>query len=98
MTDIFASVRGRRTAPRIYPAQPLIDAAREPNDYTLMHRLGISGYTLVTARAEGLTEVQADTWAVRLGWHPSNIWPNEWWDHAPAWTDEELDAALEAVA
>ena len=97
MTDIFANVRGRRTAPRIYPAQPLIDAAREASEHALANRLGIGGYTWAIAKAEGLTEAQADTWAVRCGWHPSNIWP-EWWDHAPAWTDDELDAALESVA
>lgn len=90
MVDIFDSVRGRRGAPRIYPAQPLIDAAREPNDLALMRQLGISGYTLADAKAEGLTEVQADTWAVRLGWHPSNIWP-EWWEHAPPWTDDDME-------
>ena len=37
----------------------------------------------------GLTEEQADHFAVKLGYHPGNIW-NEWWN-IPLLSDAEMD-------
>ena len=56
-------------------------------------------------RAGGLTDVQADRWATRLGYHPVEIWGQAWVDAAlrpideiharegwrPAWLDAEND-------
>ena len=63
-------------ARRMFPVGPLVefaggvDAARE--------QLGISGATWRTMLAYGLTEVQADRYAVRLGTVPHLLWPRLW--------------------
>jgi hypothetical protein len=45
----------------------------------IAERVRCSGAAMTQARLEGLNAEQADRWAVRLGVHPSAIWP-EWWD------------------
>ncbi len=50
--------------------------------------LGVELATVRAAVHRGLSEYHADRWAIRLGFHPSLIWP-DWFDDAPAWTDEE---------
>lgn len=53
-------------------------------DLTLAERLGISRAQVQKARIEGLTELQADEWAIALGYHPLLIWPE--------WANDPLDA------
>lgn len=59
---------------RRYPLRPLLKAM----DLTLQEaavQLGISGATRNRLRDEGLTEKQADRYAVRAGLHPWTLWP-----------------------
>jgi hypothetical protein len=53
------------------------------------HLLGVSPNTVTRWRHEGIPLDRADKIAVRLGEHPSTIWP-EWWHYDP---DHETDVA-----
>lgn len=51
--------------------------------YTLLaFRLGVTRRTIQRLANTGLTDRQADHYAIRAGLHPAWIWP-EWWTHAP---------------
>jgi hypothetical protein len=61
-----------------WPLAPLLEAA---GNYTgLVAQLGVAGSEYTIAREKGCTDRQADSWAIRLGFHPSQIWPE--WDRA----------------
>lgn len=76
-----------------YPLEPLATAAgirlgviggQQPGDpaegmTALAIRLETSTSTLKRARRDGLTLAQADTWAIRLGRMPQDIWGADWW-------------------
>lgn len=61
----------------MFPLEPLT-AATGLTPRKLMARLGWSGSRLSRHRSSGLTETEADRTAIRLGLHPSELWP-EWW-------------------
>jgi hypothetical protein len=76
---------------RRYPVEPLahrlgitLGEPGRPDDDTLhghqalAARLQISVATARRIADAGLTEVQADRAAIRLGLHPANLWPT-WW-------------------
>jgi len=66
-----------------WPLQPLLDA----NGLTraaLARRLGVSGSTVMAAGERGLTDFQADEWAIRLGIHPLMVWGWAWIEEAGA--------------
>jgi hypothetical protein len=44
----------------------------------LARRLALSGAVIGRARRHGLTDVQADHWAVRVGAHPLEVWGWAW--------------------
>lgn len=81
------------TPPRPFPLQPLADTAgielgtigaHRPGDplaglTALATQLGVSVSTLKRQRASGLTDVQADRYANRLGKLPWEIWGRLWW-------------------
>lgn len=46
-------------------------AAKVGGPTALCHRLGIQPRSL----KKNLTDVQADRWATRCGWHPEQVWP-----------------------
>src|SRR5262245_6674250 len=46
----------------------------------LARQLRLAGHTLRTASRQGLSDVQADRWAVRLGLHPVEVWGSSWYD------------------
>src|SRR5262245_1888000 len=46
----------------------------------LARQLRLAGHTLRTASRRGLSDVQADRWAVRLGLHPVEVWGSSWYD------------------
>jgi DNA-binding transcriptional ArsR family regulator len=52
------------------------------SDSELRRRLDVDHKTVMAAAADGLTDVQADHWAVALGWHPLSVWGWEWVDLA----------------
>jgi hypothetical protein len=76
-TDLYAAGPDERR----WPLQPLQDASGLP-DESFSRRLHVSGHALTTAAEQGLTDVQADRWAVRLGWHPMSVWGWDWIDAA----------------
>lgn len=69
---------------RRYPVEPLVEFSRLPLDQ-FRRRVSCSGSTWVDVRERGLTIDVADRWAVKLGIHAVNIWP------------EMLDDLIEAV-
>jgi Bacterial regulatory proteins, gntR family len=46
----------------------------------LARQLRLAGHTVRTASRRGLSDVQADRWAVRLGLHPVEVWGSSWYD------------------
>jgi hypothetical protein len=64
-----------------WPLPPLLAAcgisARE-----LARRIRASGHTVGIAARDGLTDVQADNWAIRLGLHPLDVWGWAWIERA----------------
>ena len=62
-----------------WPLQPLLDACQLTA--TAMGRcLGIGGATVSRAARSGLSDHQADEWAIRLGFHPLMVWGWAWID------------------
>lgn len=76
--DIFASVRGP-LEPRPFPLAPLFAHAEATSLRRLAFLLGLDGSTVSGVQHSGLTWRQADEWAIRLGKHPAEVWPDIWW-------------------
>lgn len=83
--ELGAEPRGAR-----WPLQPLLDASGLTRS-RLAVELGLSGVTLRAASQRGLTDRQADQWAIRLRLHPLSVWG---W----AWIDNAADTAPTAAA
>jgi hypothetical protein len=66
-----------------WPLQPLLDASGLTRT-ALAARLGVSGSTVLAASQRGLTDRQADEWAIRLGTHPLLVWGWAWIEEAGA--------------
>lgn len=66
---------------RRYPLEPLMRAAGISTMVQLRASFPMNGATYRQVLDEGLSEVQADRWAVRLGLLPCNVWP-EWLEAA----------------
>lgn len=72
-----------------YPLEPLatalnIDLAGEDPTAQLAMRIGVARRAVQEARRMGLSDLQADLWAITVGLHPGAIWGRIWWDAAPA--------------
>jgi len=65
-----------------WPVAPLWDVAEATSAHHLAELLGVSDRTVVRWLVVGLLDTQADRMAVRLGYHPSMLWP-EWFDVLP---------------
>jgi hypothetical protein len=81
--DVFASVRAPDAA-RPWPAQPLIDAIDPEGEFgkaRVARLLRCSWNALDRALNEGCTGDQADRWAITAGFHPSEVWGWQWFDH-----------------
>jgi len=80
-------VRPRADAPslvpgdRPWPLKPLLDASGLTHS-ALARRVGVSGSTILAAGERGLTDVQADEWAIAVGTHPLMVWGWAWIDAA----------------
>lgn len=70
------------TAPR-YDLQPLLTAAGLTRRQ-LRTRLGVSNDTLNTLEVDGLTDEQADRYAIRVGLYPWQVWAT-WLDDGAGW-------------
>jgi DNA-binding transcriptional ArsR family regulator len=64
-----------------WPLQPLIDVSGQ-SIQGLRRRIGVDRKKISAAAADGLTDVQADRWAIALGWHPLSVWGWDWVDLA----------------
>jgi hypothetical protein len=62
-----------------WPLQPLLDACKLTAT-AMGRRLGIGGATVSRAARSGLSDHQADEWAIRLGFHPLMVWGWAWID------------------
>lgn len=65
---------------RRWPLADLLELVPGRSYRAVMARLAVSGATLRIAARDGLTDRQADHWAIALGSHPSMVWPG--WDNA----------------
>lgn len=59
-----------------WPLAPLLAAVNVPDFPRLV---GVSGAVIEAAHIVGLSDTQADRWAVRAGLHPAMVWP-DWID------------------
>jgi hypothetical protein len=73
-----------------WPLRPLLDASGL-TARRLAGELGLSGSTVRIAARRGLSDRQADEWAIRLGMHPVFVWG---W----AWIEEAENAPRSAAA
>ena len=64
-----------------WPLQPLLDVCRISAG-SVGHHLGVGRNQLARALERGLTDRQADEWAIRLGVHPMTVWGWAWVDDA----------------
>lgn len=79
--DLFANVR-QPLEPRPFPFAALLAVAEGASLNQLAMRIGVRQSTLSRALVAGCTDEQADRWAVALGFHPSEVWP-EWYPETP---------------
>lgn len=77
-----------------FPLQPMIDCRPDLTDKEMSVLLKASGCAWARWRERGLDEAAADRCAVRLGFHPGEIWA-DWWippvyrcGRGHEWTDE----------
>lgn len=82
---------GRPAGLRLFPLAPLLERSGFSQG-ALADRAGVDRRTVCRKVHEGLTEAQADVWAVRCGLHPSAVWGQLWWATAP--DAEEVHLAL----
>jgi len=64
---------------------PLLRKLGDTQDEAAAERLGISFATFRRWKYTGnvrLNYVQADRYAIRLGYHPSSVWGEQWWRSA----------------
>jgi hypothetical protein len=73
MSVTHFSVSGR------WPLTALLSASGLSR-HSLGSQLRLAGHTLRTASRRGLSDLQADRWAVRLGLHPAEVWGASWYD------------------
>lgn len=66
--------------PRPFPIEALLEVAGVSLGQ-LGRLVAANGLIVAMAAVHGLTVSEADRWAVRLGYHPSFVWP-EWFDIA----------------
>lgn len=77
---------------RRWPVEPLVAAAGGVEKVLQQ----LDGGNLSRARRDGLTDVQADRWATRLGYHPAQVWP-DWIDAALRYVDAAAIEGSRAV-
>ena len=68
-----ATGEGQRWALR-----PLLDACGLTGLAGLAAELGVSRDVVTAAGRRGLSDRQADEWAIRVGWHPLLVWGWDW--------------------
>lgn len=61
-----------------YPVEPLLRRAEVSSlsMLTTRARLRVGGGAYRHVLVDGLSAYQADRWAVRLGFHPAEVWPD----------------------
>ena len=68
---------------RRWPLAPLLDVSRLTRT-RFLRAVGAGSHALAVAERRGLTDVQADTWSIRLGLHPILVWGWAWIEAAGA--------------
>lgn len=64
--------------PRL-PFAPLMAASQADSLKHLARLLGIDAAAVGRCQHKGLTWSCADAWSVRLGFHPADLWGDDWW-------------------
>lgn len=90
------SIRRYEAVRRTHSAEPLMTKVRADDPHTLATALGVSLRHASRLIAHGLTDLQADRYACRIGFHPSVLWPG-WWDIEPD-VDEGPDGIMRPSA
>ena len=85
----FPPASQRRGEPPIYDMRRLLAKTGIETVRELSELLGISLAVARKRMERGVTEYQADGFAVTLGFHPVEVWP-EWFEGAPGLDDEDL--------
>lgn len=80
-----------------FPIAELYAVIGMPSDGEMAMRLGVGRACLSKIRVRGprpglLTDLLADRWACALGFHPSLLWPAEWWQGV-----DQLELELETA-
>lgn len=78
-TESSTTVLGEPTDGPGWPLQPLLDACQLTATAMGRH-LGVGAATVNRAAHSGLSDHQADEWAIRLGLHPLMVWGWAWID------------------
>lgn len=68
----------RRTQHPRFPYPDLHQAAGHPSAADLAGLIGVSPRTIMRWRKCGVPGHQADRAAIRIGSHPSVVWPSSW--------------------
>lgn len=74
--DDGARSKTRPVHRRPWPLGPLLEATGHTNDCRWAAEFGMNGTELAIVRDEGLTDAQADHFAVAAGLSPYNVWHN----------------------
>ena len=86
-----------RQSAYIFDPCVLLSMMATENDYLqIADRLGTQSSNIYRWLAGGIKwdQWRADHYAIRAGYHPANIWGNQWWDTCP---DEKQLRNLEAI-
>lgn len=80
--SLFRPARTCQPRQRPFDFAPVAHVLEGRSTHAQERALHVSPKTLRRYKAEGLTVWQADRAAVRLGYHPANLWP-QWWTTNP---------------
>lgn len=83
VTEFFVNKAGNERFPLNRLLARIDSRGRALSAQEIARSLNVNSGLVHRARSEGLTARTADRWAIQLGYHPGEIWP-EWWtsEHA----------------
>jgi hypothetical protein len=90
-TNYAAAIDAEPSLAARWPLEPLLQLTGFTSG-GLADYLGIGRTTVGRAARYGLTDAQADEWAIGCGYHPINVWGWAWIDAALAAPDEQTEA------
>lgn len=73
-----------------YDLERLAEAVGAESDAELALRLGVTRKIIAFRWAHGLTDVEADEFAIKAGLHPCSVWGRDWEQGAPDEVSEKI--------